>query len=280
MKRNIMISAAVILTITAISPAFPQKTVTLAYKYPSSLPVAYVKTTRIHQDMDIQGQTMTVDVESMVGCRIISEGSQGNNPGLQVTLDEYSQTIDSPNGRIASNPEEAKGRSFSMSIKPDGRVADLTGAEKIVFTQEGGPSDISGSFLDFFPVLPAGKVSPGFKWTSADTIKNGNDANSQYTVVRSDNIFEGIENVEGMECAKIRLTTEGTTVMNNQVQGMEMTTSGAFTGSEEFYFAISEGYFVKHTANTKMTGQIEMTSPESFTFPVVMTINKNNEIKK
>jgi hypothetical protein len=45
------------------------------------------------------------------------------------------------------------------------------------------------------------------------------------------------------------------------------------------FFAVNEGYFIKQTVVSKMTGNIEIPD-QNMSFPVVMTITSTNEIVK
>jgi hypothetical protein len=65
--------------------------------------------------------------------------------------------------------------------------------------------------------------------------------------------------------------------MTTQSQGMDINTDGTFTGTRILYFAVKEGYFIKETSTTKMTGNIEI-SNQNMSFPVVMDITSTNEI--
>jgi len=91
--------------------------------------------------------------------------------------------------------------------------------------------------------------------------------------------FEGIENVDGIDCAKISATISGTRKMITQSQGMEIHTSGPYTGTQLLFIALKEGYLVKETVTTKMTGNIEIPD-QNMSFPVVMTATATNQIVK
>ena len=67
--------------------------------------------------------------------------------------------------------------------------------------------------------------------------------------------------------------------MTTQSQGMEIRTSGPFTGTRVLLFAVKEGYLVKESVTTKMTGNIEIPD-QNMTFPVVMDITSVNQIVK
>jgi hypothetical protein len=60
---------------------------------------------------------------------------------------------------------------------------------------------------------------------------------------------------------------------------MDIKMSGPFTGTGELYFAPDKGYFLKHTVKSRMTGQIEITSPDVMSFPVTMDQNTITEVK-
>lgn len=272
MKKHLFLSASFLMTIALT--AFSQNTpVTLSYKYPSQ-GVAYTSKSGIHEVLDVQGQSMDVYVTSSLRCFVRSEGGNVN-----ITMDSLSQTIDSPQG-VMGGPVDIKGKSFSLGLSPSGEITDLSPAKKVSFTVPGSADgDLSTTFIDFFPKLPEGQVSPGYTWTSTDTVSSEGTMNNQVTVITSNNKFEGYEDVNGIRCAKITSATQGTSSMRNQVQGMDMKTSGNFTGTVTNWFAPAQGYFVRYSENTKMTGQMEMTN-EGYSFPLTMDIVRTTEAVK
>ena len=93
------------------------------------------------------------------------------------------------------------------------------------------------AFLNYFPALPKGSVNPGDTWVSNDTIDSKAPTNTMWMPVESKFKFEGMENVDGIECAKITAELSGTRKMTTQSQGMEIHTSGPYTGTQVLYFA-------------------------------------------
>ena len=79
--------------------------------------------------------------------------------------------------------------------------------------------------------------------------------------------------------ARITATLSGTRKMTTQSQGMEIHTSGPYTGTQVLYFAVKEGYLIKEAVNTKMTGNIEIPD-QNMLFPVVMNITSSNGVVK
>ncbi len=163
-------------------------------------------------------------------------------------------------------------------ISPKGKTEDFSEAAKIVYNVEGsGEATLAQSFMNYFPVLPSDPIKVGDTWITNDTIETKTEAMSLWMPVRSEYKFDGIMTVDGLECAKISAAISGTRKMTTQSQGMEIKTSGTYTGTQLLIFAIKEGYFTKESVNSKMTGNIEI-ADQNMVFPVVMDIATTNEI--
>lgn len=258
----------------------PQGNLKLQYNYPEGKSFKYVTTSKIVQDMDVNGQSMQVNIAVYMGCNVKSAGKQGENLNLEITVDSMAQSIDSPQGSIGGSIDDVKAKVFNMIISPSGKIVDLSGASKIVYTVEGsGESNLAQGFINYFPALPKDAVKTGDTWVSNDTIQTKTEHMSIWMPLQSEYKFEGVEKVDGIDCAKISATLSGTRKMTAQSQGMEIHTSGPFTGTQTMFFAINEGYFVKESIVSKMTGNIEIPD-QNMSFPVVMNINSTNEIVK
>ena len=230
--------------------------------------------------MDVNGQSMLVNISTSLGCEVKSAGKQGENLNLEIKIDSMAQNVESPQGNAGGPINEVNGKVFNMIISPSGKIIDLSGASKVVYTVEGsGESNMNQSFLSYFPSLPKNSVQPGDTWTSNDTIDSKSQTNSVWMPLEAAYKFEGIEKINGSDCAKITATLTGTRKMTTQSQGMEIHISGPFTGTQTLFFAVNEGYFVKQTVVSKMTGNIEIPD-QNMSFPVVMTITSTNEIIK
>jgi len=262
-------------------PAYSQENaVKLVYNYPTGTPVRYQTISKVIQDMDVNGQSMVVNVLSVLGCTVKSTGNADNNLVLEVTIDTLSQTIDSPGGMTGGAIRDAMGKSFSMKISPEGKETDMSGAEQISFTTEDGATTTAAqSFNDFFPDLPDRTINPGYTWSSTDTLNAKTSAMTMIMVIKSDNKFEGYEELNGTKCAKITYNLSGSRNMKTQTQGMDIIVKGPLTGTGELYFSPEKSYFLRNVVKTRMTGQLEITSPESMSFPVIMDMNSTTEVK-
>lgn len=255
--------------------------VKLVYNFPAETPVKYLGVGKIVQTMDVMGQVMEVNVSSAFGCSIKSKGLIKKNLNLEVRIDSMYQKVDSPQGSAGGVLKDALGKVFTISITPEGKETDLTEAAKVAINIEGsGMTDAAQSFTDFFPDLPAGLVTPGFTWSVTDSIKTKSASTSTVMVYKSENKFDGFEDMKGIKCAKITSVVSGDRVIVTQSQGMDITSKGPFTGSSVVYFSTEKGYFIKQTVNSKQTGTIEITSPENMSFPVVMEMTSVNEVVK
>jgi hypothetical protein len=189
----------------------PRGTVHLVYNYPENVPMHYRSKTNITEDMDINGQSMQVYVDYNLGCVVTGKGNEDQKQKLEITIDSLDQNVDSPNGTYGGEIKDLRGKSFIMTISLLGKVIDLSGAENVVFTQEGsGESNLSQSFYNYFPVLPDKDIKPGDSWESNDSTVSATPTNTSKVISKSVNTFEGIENIDGVDCAKIISTVTGT----------------------------------------------------------------------
>ena len=288
--KNLVITGMILVLSGIFSIGYSQKkpdeslkkgSLKLEYNYPSGKSFKYVADTKIVQDMDVNGQSMLVNVSINMGCQVKSAGKQGENLKLEITIDSMGQNIESPQGSAGGPINDVKGKVFNIIISPAGKTIDLTEASSIVYTVEGsGENNLGQAFLSYFPSLPSGGVNPGDTWVKNDTIDTKTATSKVWMPVESSYKFEGIENIDGIECAKITATLTGTRKMTNQAQGMgDINTSGPFTGTQVLLIAVKDGYLVKESVTTKMAGTIEIPD-QNMSFPVVMSITSTNEIVK
>lgn len=253
----------------------------LEYKYASGSAFRYFSDTKIVQDMDVNGQSMLVNIAMYMGCEVKSAGKQGENLKLEIRIDSMAQNIESPQGVAGGPIKEINGKVFNIVISASGKTTDISEAESLIYTIEGsGEGNVAESFRNFFPVLPSVVVKPGDTWSVNDTVNIKSKTNKLWMPVQSSYTFEGIEKVDGIDCAKISATLSGERKMTTQSQGMgDINTSGPFTGTQVMFIAVKDGYLVKESVTTKMTGNIEIPG-QGMMFPVVMNITSTNELRK
>jgi hypothetical protein len=262
------------------SEYFPVGSVKLVYNYPTDSLLKYQTTGKIVQDMDINGQSMLVNISSFMRCGIKSTGLQNDKLTLEVIIDSMAQDIDSPQGTAGGNIEDVKDKTFRVVIAANGKITDLSEAATIPIVVPGsGESDASQTFTGFFPVLPDMPVKVGDTWVTHDTSDIKSKTMTRWMSIESNCKFDGYEDFNGIQCARINATTSGTMKITTESQGMNINTSGSYTGERTLLFAVKKGYYVKETVKSKLNGIVEITD-QGMSFPLEMDINTTNELVK
>jgi len=222
---------------------------------------------------------MQVNISVNLACQVTGSGKQGENLKLEIKIDSMANAVESPQGSMGGQINELKGKIFSMMLAPTGKVADLTEASKIVYNAGSGEANISQQFRNFFPGLPEGIIKAGDTWIVNDTVNSNAPNDSLFMPQKAVYKFEGIENVDGIECARITAELSGDRKMTTESGGMQIHIKGPFTGTLEILFGLKEGCLVKETVTTKMTGTMELPD-QGMTLPDVMTVTATTWLVK
>jgi len=254
--------------------------VKLAYNFAAGKSISYYSATTITQAMDVNGQTMNVLINQNLAFKAKMVSKVNEDFKLEISVDSLVSKVDSPNGSTGGKIKEVEGKTFNMSLSPLGKELDTKEAEKIEFSVEGTPGgNLSQYFANVFPDLPEKPVSVGDVWVKNDTVSSKSATSNTTQIIQSSNKFEGVEKINGVDCAKITSTITGTMQTTTQNQGMDILFKGPLTGTVTLYFAVKVGNFVRREISTKMTGTIDISGAQSMTFPVVMETNSKIEAK-
>jgi hypothetical protein len=173
---------------------------------------------------------------------------------------------------------DIKGKSFIIVLSPEGKVIDLSESAAIKYIQcDGAESYLSQSIYDFFPQLPEKPVKPGDNWNTTDSSTMKSAAMTQTIISNTINKLEGIETIDGVECAKILKEATGTFVMSLQAQGMDIIIRGPFTRTSECMVAVREGHLVSQASSMKVTGDLDIASM-GMTMPITIQIKDATKI--
>jgi len=277
--------AAVVIPTNAFSQRKPKAATTnegikLMYNLPEGKPLSYSNVTNMAQIMDYNGQSMQANVLSVLSCTITGKGKDNENMKLEVKIDTMKQQVDTPQGSSGGLMSDVMGKSFNMTISQSGKEIDLSDAEKVVITTESIQTNAAQSFLEYFPDLPKNAVKPGDTWITNDTIRSKSGTFSLTMVVKAENKYEGIVKFEGFDCARITSTIEGTREQTAQAVGMDVATTGTFKGTSELFFAVKEGYHIKNSVVSKLTGNIEIGGAQNISMPLVADMTAVSKLKK
>jgi len=260
---------------TPATPKAPAGTV-LEYKMPAGRVLTYTNTEEMAQVMEVMGQTVDAHTKGGGTFSFSAKGKKDQNLLLGVTIDDMSMTITSPMGDQSPDMSSVKGKSFDMVVSPLGSEIDVSGAEAITYQSANGTSNVAPGFKMFFPDLPGKPLKIGDTWPSsaaADDTSGGMNIKLGFQYV---NIFEGLETVDGMECARIKSDYTGTLSGTGNQQGMDMVLTGTGKGTDLWYFAVKEGIYLKATSDATYDISIAV-SAANMTIP--MTQTRKSELK-
>jgi hypothetical protein len=260
---------------TPAAPKAPAGTV-LEYKMPAGRVLTYTNTEEMAQVMEVMGQTVDAHTKGGGTFSFSAKGKKDQNLFLGVTIDDMSVTITGPMGDESPDLSSVKGKSFDMVVSPLGLEIDVSGAEAITYQSANGTSNVAPGFKLFFPDLPGKPLKIGDTWPSsaaADDTSGGMNIKLGFQYV---NAFEGLETVDGMECARIKSDYTGTLSGTGNQQGMDMVLTGTSKGTDLWYFAVKEGIYLKATSDATYEISIAV-SAAGMTIP--MTQTRKGELK-
>ncbi len=252
--------------------------ISMKYKYPEDRSVTYKQTSKILQNMEIEGQQMQNIINTLFGCSVKSAGGSGPDLALEVRIDTVAQSVESPMGGAGGGVSGLSGKTFRMVISPSGKEIDLSGAANVTFNAaSSGTTNLANNMLDFFPDLPAELVKQGDKWNAVDSVNASSESTSMRLLTNSENTFEGIEKVNGYDCIKITSNVSGTQTIKTVSQEMNVKVTGPYTGKYTTWFSVEEGYFIKTSSEAVLKGTIEI-SEMGMTMPLTMTVSTTTDL--
>jgi hypothetical protein len=292
MKRSTTLRITIALAVAAMiipANAFSQRKakeapakdgIKLEYLFPEGKALSYSTITNMAQTMDYQGQSVQANVLQQLSCTVTGKGKAGNDLKIEVLIDTMKQSVETPQGSAGGLMSDVMGKKFTMTITGSGKEIDLSEAEKIAIKTESVETNAGQSFADYFPDVPSQVLKPGDTWVSNDTLRSKSGTFSMVSIIKAENKFEGMEKLDGFDCARITSVISGTREQNAQTMGMDVATTGTFTGTAELLFAVKEGYYIKSSSVSKLSGTIEIGGAQNMSMPLVADITTLAKLKK
>lgn len=253
-------------TVKSVSP---QAAVTLAYQFPEGRALTYRTSSTQIQNMEVMGQSMTTESVSSSDFTVKGKGLKDGDLVLGVTIDAIKTDVSSPQGNMSPDMSVVVGKSFDMIVSKLGKEIDVSGAEAIKYDMPtGGSRDLSSGFQAFFSNVPDKPIKIGDTWPSEDSIVQKEGMGETRIHFTNENTFEGIETVDGYECARIKAVVKGTITGSLDQQGVSITIDIKMDGTDTWYFAIKEGIYVKSDMKAVMGGVVAVGEPANMTIPV------------
>ena len=256
----------------------PQTGLILQYRMAEDQALKYQLTIEQAQDVEVMGQQMKTETKGEIAFTVKSKGQKESNQQLGITIDSMKIKINSPQGELTPDMTTVEGKSFDMLMSRLGKELDLSGAESIQYDLgQAGKRDLTSNFQAIFPDLTDKPVKIGDTWTSKDTITEKVGSGEIRISLESLNTLAGFETVDGLECTKITAKITGTLEGGGEQMGADLTFKGEIEGSEIWYFAFKEGFFVNQKADVKTKGTVSVSGPQEMSIP--MAQNMRIEVK-
>ena len=250
----------------------------LRYRPPIDSHPAYQVSSKVNQELEIMGQSMTTTVDSHIALHIALNKKQADDFKIQVTVESSSSKMQSMQGVMEPDMSNLWGKSFSMTLTPLGREMDIKGADALTYSMGGSERNLASTFQAIFPNLANNPVKIGDAWTSRDTIvvKEG-DTDLLLTIV-VENRLVGLEEIDGHDCVKVTATSKGKLSGTGFQNGADLLFDGAIESQESWYFAYKEGLLVRHMSDAKTTSEIKVSGPTDMTMPMTKTTKAETKL--
>lgn len=262
------------------SPGVAQTTVAgLAFEY--KMPPGQVLKYREKQEAREVGEVMGQTRESLMvvdsSLSFLAEGAQGKDHLLGVTINDMIMSVSSADGDLSPDLTSVRGKSFDMLLSPSGTRVDVSAAEAITYEMANNTRNVASGFRLFFPHLPDRPIKVGDSWPSSAIVEEKYGGTTVLLELQVINRLEGIENIDGMDCARIRSETTGTISGTGRQEGADLVFGGTIKGSDVWRFAVKEGLYVDSASESVTEMTISVTGPATLTIPTTQT--RKGEVK-
>jgi hypothetical protein len=238
----------------------PQSGLILQYRMAEDLALRYQLTIEQTQDVEVMGQQIKTETN---------------------TIDSMKIKINSPQGELTPDMTTVEGKSFDMIMSRLGKELDLSGAESIQYDLgQAGKRDLASNFQAIFPDLADKPVKVGDTWTSKDTITEKVGSGEIKISLESLNTLAGFETVDGLECAKITAKITGTLEGGGEQMGADLAFKGEIEGSDTWYFAYKEGFFVYEKVDVLTKGSVSVRGPQEMSIPMAQNMRIETKLIK
>jgi hypothetical protein len=257
----------------------PESGLILTYRMPEKEALSYRFSSDQTQNVEVMGQSIATESHMAIGFSVQSKGIKDNGLLLGLRIDTMKVDAKSPQGPLTPDMNAIIGKSFDMTMSGLGKEIDLSGAASIQYDM--GPSgkrSLASVFQAFFPDLPGRAVKIGDSWTAEDVITDKTDSVEIRIRMKNEHRLDGYETVAGLECARIKTAVTGTLEGKGEEQGMALTFKGDIKGTDTWYFAYKEGFYVKLVSTASVDGTIDASGPQSMTMALIQDIKMETNL--
>ena len=258
-----------------------EKGLILTYRAADKTTMKYELSSTMKQIMDMMGNEIENDVETLIGFSVDQKSLAEKGLRLGVTIDTMYISVVSPMGSMKPDLKPVIGKSFEMSLSPQGKEYDFEGIKDIVYDMaEGGKRNLIDQFQTIFPDLPGKPVKFGDIWTSSDTIKIDQGGMGLTMLFSNIHTLEGIETVDGIECVKVATKVKGSLSGKGQQGPADLVFDADIEGNDTWYFAYKKGILVKYVGEGLTEGTVVVSGPQDMSIPMTMEMDAETKLVK
>jgi len=274
---NMRISTLVILLLFGCAAKKPfwgnaETGLILSYQIKPNHVWKYKTSVKENQRLSMSGQSLETEMDIVLHYSVKGTAiDQQKNFITQVTIDTMGWTTVGMQGKQNMDVASLVGKSFGLTFSPLGKTLIFFGTDslpKINLGMMGGIRSIESLFQSPFPILSQTPLKIGDTWTTQDEIKTPSNAMEITIATKSTHTLEGLETLNGMECAKIATHTSGTLDGTGEQMGAKMVLEGDIKNSSVWYFAYKRGVYVQASSEALMEGTIAITGPTDMVIPL------------
>lgn len=238
----------------------------------------YKQNQKIDQTIEAEGQQIKINIVTNVDFLTKKNAMEGENIKIDVKLNSAEMGIEAMGQNMDPDLTDLDGKEFHMVLSKQGEEVDTHEADAIVFqTSPDERSNLGMIFNSLFPDLPGKTVKINDTWTSRDSIhfKDG----ERFTILDINNThtLNNFINIDGVNCAEIKSSYQGTMKGKSFTQGMELKVDGTIEGEGVWYFDFENGILIKDNSTGVADGKISMSMAE---MPLKRVFNNSTELVK
>ncbi len=248
--------------------------VSLKYAMPEGNTLTYRFLNGFSQNMDVMGNTINFSGDDSRMFSVRSTGETNGDYRLEVTFDSVASKIVGPQGEFIPNLAEVEGKSFDLSLSRHGKETGALTAAPIEYDiYPGQKQNAISMFQAFFPDLPTRPVKVGDTWFSVDTVFEKAGKGEMTLILNSHHRLDGFEVINGLKCARITTTVDGTLKGKTNEGGVDLISTMGVTGQEVWHFDYLKGTFVKSVSSGIAEGDVVGNGPKEIRIPLKREYN-------
>ena len=254
--------------------------IVLEYLMSDGAPVSYTFTSESTQTMQIQDKSIPVESIETLSFSVQPNGMSDGVYALGITIDGLNVTVASPTGAMDADAEEVVGKGFDMTLSKQGVEGGLPDPDALTYMMgEEGPKSVIPGFGVMFPDLPDGPVRVGDTWPARLEMTEGDGESSVVIAIDAVNTLEGLDTIDGFECARITTVLTGTISGGGTQQGAAWSMDSVMDGTGTWDFVYQEGILVSDWTEGTADGAITVDAPDGkVAMPVTREFNMVTEL--